>query len=286
MKIFKSNQLVLFVTLLLIQTCFAQKQNKETVTTINSKTPIKIGAKVGYSLGKLSNASSNIYTEDYESVSGVDWGFTAEFGLTKLISIQTEMNITQRGGKRTGIQPVTGNELSDELNQFLPFIGLPEITNVNPLYAEFENESDLKYLEFPVLVKFGWGSDFRFYGEVGPYVGILLCSTQHTKGTSQFYYDEEGTNPVFVPISNDITQLVELPAQSLNAETNTKDDLKTVNFGGIAGIGFAKKLGDISEIYIDARASYSFNTIQIRDVFGKSHVGGVIFSMGYAYRIQ
>ena len=114
----------------------------------------------------------------------------------------------------------------------------------------------------------------------------MLCSTQHTSGSSQFYFDEEGANPVFVPISNNLTEFVELPTQSLNAETNTEDDLKTVNFGGIVGIGVAKKLGDKSEIYFDARASYGFNSIQIKNEFGESHIGGVIFSLGYAYSIQ
>ena len=279
----KPIQIALFVSLLIFQTNFAQEQEIENTDAV---TPIKIGAKVGYSLGKLTNSETNIYTEDYESVSGIDWGFTAEFGLTKLISIQTEINFTERGGKRKGTQPITGNALSEQLNLFLPFLGLPQITDANPLYAEFESESELKYLEFPVLVKFGWGNDFRFYGEVGPYVGILLCATQHTSGTSKFYYDAEGTNSVYVPIGDDLTQLVELPAQSLNAETNTKEDLKTVNFGGIAGVGVIKKINDKSEIYLDARASYGFNSIQIKEDYGKSHIGGVIISLGYAYTIQ
>ncbi len=284
MKNFRSFQFVSFIVVFLsiMSTVLAQnipEQIEDEVTTI------KIGAKVGYSLGKLSNSSSNIYTEDYESVSGIDFGFTAEFLLTDLISIQTEINFTQRGGKRTGLQPVTGNELSDQLNQFLPFIGLPLITNTNPLYADFENESDLKYLEVPVLVKFGFGNDFRFYGEIGPYAGILLKATQHTSGTSQFYFDSEAMNPVFVPNPNGNPPFIVLPAQSLDADTDVKDDLKTVNFGGIVGIGLIKKLTDKSELFLDARASYSFNTIQIKDIFGQSHVGGIIFSLGYAYTI-
>lgn len=283
----KPIQIALFVSLLIFQINLAQEQKDEDANVkTDAVTPIKIGAKIGYSLAKLHDSNENTYAKDYESDSGIDFGFTAEFILTKMFSIQTELNFTQRNGTRTGMQPLGENELSDQLNQFLPFLGLPTITPENPLYANFEAEQNLNYFEVPVLAKFGWGDNFRFYGEVGPYVGILLCAKQYTSGESQFYFDEDGNNPVFVPISDDLSEFIELPAQSLNAETDIKEDLKTVNFGGIVGIGVIKKIGEKSEVYLDARASYSLNYIQIRDVYGKTNVGGVIISLGYVYSIQ
>jgi len=277
----KKNSKVGVITLIfLISTQINNAQTQE------NKSPIKIGAKIGYSLGKLSNENSNIYTQDYESVSGVDWGFMIEFQQTEHIAIQTEINFTQRGGKRTGLQPVTGNELSDQLNLFLPLIDMPLVTDENPLYANFENESDLNYLEVPVLAKFGWGNDFRFYTEIGPYVGILLNATQRTRGTSQFYFDAQAANAIFVPNPNGQPQFVELPAQPLDADTKVKDDLRTVNFGGIVGVGAIKRIGGNSELFFDARASYSFGAIQFYEVFGKSHIGGVIFSIGYSYELK
>ncbi len=285
MKKNKVFQIALLLILFTADFSIAQTVKSEPKEDEN-KSSIKIGAKVGYSLSKLHDINENIYAKDYESVSGVDFGFSAEFFLTGLLSIQTELNFTKRNGTRTGMQPVGENELSDQLNQFLPFIGLPTITAENPLYAYFDAEQKLKFLEVPVLVKFGWGDDFRFYGEIGPYVGILLSAKQVTSGTSQFYFDENGENPVFVPNPEGDPPFVELPAQSLDADTNIKDDLKTVNFGGIVGIGVIKKLGEKGEVFLDARASFSFNYIQIRDVFGKSYVGGVIVSLGYAYSIN
>jgi hypothetical protein len=277
----KKNSVLQIVTLIfLFSTEISKAQTQE------SKSPIKIGAKIGYSLGKLSNENSNIYTHDYESIDGLDLGIIIEFPQTDRVSIQTEINFTHRGGHRNGIQPVTGNELSDQLNQFLPFFGMPLVTDENPLYADFENESDLNYLEFPVLVKFGWGSDVRFYTEIGSYVGILLNATQHTKGLSQFYFDSQATSAVFFPNPNGPPPTVELPEQSLDADTNVKDNLRTVNFGGIIGIGATKKIGARSELFIDARASYSFGAIQFHEVFGKSHIGGIIFSVGYSYELE
>ena len=287
MKINTRTTIILFIATLFFQFNYAQDINSVSETeNEEQKVPIKIGFRVGYSLSKINDSNDNMYASDYESVSGVDFGFTTEFFKTDLISVKTELNYTQRNGKRSGMQPVGENELSDQLNQFLPFIGLPPITDENPLWASFEAEQKLSYLEIPVLVKFGWGDDFRFFAEVGPYVGILTRARQVTSGTSQFYFDEEGEFPVFVPNPDGDPLFVELPAQSLDADTNIKENLKTVNFGGIVGIGASKNIGEKSEISLDARASYSFNYIQINDVFGKSNIGGVIVSLGYAYTIN
>ena len=88
--------------------CFAQ-DNTEESDAETTKTEIKIGGKVGYSLGSLTSSTENIYTDDYESISGIDFGLTLEFKLTALISVQTELNYTHRGGERNGLQPVPAN---------------------------------------------------------------------------------------------------------------------------------------------------------------------------------
>jgi hypothetical protein len=284
MTLFKNNLLYLFLIGASISS-FAQ-DNPEESTAETTKTEIKVGGKIGYSLGNLTSRTENIYTEDYESVSGIDFGLTFEFKLTELISMQTELNYTQRGGVRNGLQPVAGNELSEQLNMFFPFVGLPAITSENPLYATFDSESDLQYLEVPALVKFSWGDNLRVSAAIGPYVGILLKATQITSGTSQFHLDSEGINPVFVPGPDGQPPYTTLPAQSLDAKTNIKNDLKTVNFGGTFAIGISKKLSDTGELFFDARASYGFNSIQIKDEYGESNIGGVILSLGYAHTLQ
>ena len=287
MKINTRTTIILLITALFFQFNFAQESDSVLEAEDGEpRIPIKIGFRVGYSLSKLNDSNENIYAADYESVSGIDYGLTVEFVQSELISVRTELNYTQRNGKRTGMQPLGENELSDQLNQFYPFINMPSITPENPLWADFEAEQKLSYLEIPVLAKFGWGDNFRFYAEIGPYAGILVKATQSTSGTSQIYLDADGNSTVFVPTSDDLSDFVELPAQSLDADTDIKSNLKTVNFGGIAGIGAIKKLGEKSEISLDARASYSINYVQLDETFGKSHIGGVIVSLGYAYQIN
>jgi hypothetical protein len=264
---------------------FAQ-ENTEAVTSTTSDSEVKIGAKIGYSLGNLSSRSENIYTEDFESITGIDFGLVFEFKLSELISMQTELNYTQRGGERNGLQPILSDELSDQLNMFFPFIGMPPITSENPLYATYNSKSELQYIEVPALVKFGWGDNFRFSVAVGPYVSLLIKANQVTEGTSQFFLNSDGTNPVFVPGPDGLPPYTELPPTSVGASTDIKDDLKTVNFGGTFAVGLSKKLNESSELFFDARASYGFNTIQINDQYGESSIGGVIFSLGYAHKIQ
>ena len=51
-------------------------------------------------------------------------------------------------------------------------------------------------------------------------------------------------------------------------------------------ITWSKNIGDMGQLFVDARASYGFNSIQIKDEYGESNIGGVIFSLGYAYTLQ
>ncbi len=259
---------------------------------------VKIGAKVGYSVGRLTDNSDNIYTEDFESTSGVDFGATFEFPVSELFSIQTEILYTQRGGTRSGVQPIPISYLDafgsiEQLNFMLALQGNDPVTDDSPLYADFENESDLNYLEIPILAKLGWGDTWRFYVEAGPYIGFLLSSNQITSGTSIITLDAERTNPLRVLNPNfdpsnpeNGPAWVPLPPQNFDEETDTKNELNTYNYGFHAGAGLIRKLNEKHELYLGFRGSWGAKTIQKNTAYGESHIGGLVFSLGYAYTIQ
>lgn len=278
-------KIILSIAIIISVNTFGQNETEV------EKAPVKIGVKFGYSIGNLKDNSSNTYTKDFESTDGADIGVTFEFPINDGFSVQTEINYIQRGGLRNGMQPAPNDELYSQLNQFLPLFGFPEVTDTNPLFANFEGEIDLNYLEFPVLAKFIWGNKTKFYVEGGLYTSILVSAKQYTSGTSQLFLDENGSVPVFVPNPNynpaDPTQppVFDLPPQSFEAETDIKDDLKTVNFGVVGGVGIIQQISDRDELYLGARGSYSFNSIQINNTFGESKIGGIIFSIGYAYTL-
>lgn len=258
---------------------------------------VKIGAKAGYSVGRITDNSDNIYTEDYESTSGIDFGLTFEFPASELFSIQTEILYTQRGGTREGVQPIPVSALEsfgsiEQLNFMLALQGKDPVTDDNPMYADFTNESDLNYIEIPILGKLGWGETWRFYVEAGPYVGFLVSSTQITSGTSLITLDEQGTDPLTVLNPNYVPgdptsgpPWVPLPPQSFDAETDTKSELNTLNFGFHAGAGLIREISDKHEVYLGFRGSWGAKTIQKEKVYGESHIGGLVFSLGYAYTL-
>ena len=258
---------------------------------------IKIGAKAGYSVGRITDNSDNIYTEDYKSSSGVDIGVLIEFPVSDLFSIQTELIYTQRGGDRPGHQPIPTSALEglgsvDQLNYLLSLQGKPPISDINPLYANFNNISDLNYLEIPVLGKLGWGSTWRFYVEAGPYAGFLINSTQTTEGESLIYLDADAMDPLFVinPFHNPADPStgplwVQLPPQNFDAETDTKDELNTWNVGFHAGAGLIRKVAEKHEVFLGFRGSWGYTTIQKDKIFGESHIGGMVFSLGYTYTL-
>lgn len=283
MKSTTSLKLLLIAFFLLSEVSFAQ---------------VKIGAKAGYSVGRITDNSDNIYTEDYKSTSGVDFGIIVEFPVSDLFSLQTEILYTQRGGDRTGMQPIPTAALEDfgsvdQLNYMLSLQGKGPVDDLNPLYADFNNISDLNYIEIPIMGKLGWGETWRFYVEAGPYIGFLVYASQNTSGTSLITLDAAGQDPLIVanpnydpsdPSSGPLW--VPVPPQSFDAETDTKDELNTLNFGFHAGTGLIRKIADKHEVFVGFRGSWGAKSLQKDEVFGDSHVGGLIFSLGYMFTLE
>jgi hypothetical protein len=261
-------------------------------------TQVKIGAKIGYSLGKLATSTENIYTDEFSTTRGMDWGMLVEIPINEMVSIQPEFNFTQRGGLRDGSQPVQTEPLAEafeevgfslsQLNQLIFFSGGQPITNENPFYADYYSDSELRYLEIPVLVKLGWGSNWRFYVEAGPSMAVLLSANQITTGQSQLYYDREMSDPLKIPNAEfpDGPPFLDIDAPPIpfDAETDINNDIESMSVGVQAGLGLIKNFGR-SEVFLDAKFSYGLSSIQRDSTFGESTIGGVIFSIGYSYTL-
>ncbi len=254
---------------------------------------IKVGAKAGISLGNLSDSDTNIYSGGFSSKSGSDLGVFVELQITNTFSIRPEVIYTRKGGRREGLQPVQTEALLPflqangidlpTLNQFAIASGGSTITLDNPLYADYNSQSELNYIEIPLLARFRFGKKELFYVEVGPYIGILTNAEQRTSGSSLFYVDNAGQLPLRIPNPAGTPPFFNLPESSFNALTDVKDNLETTNYGVHFGVGFAREYDQQHEISFGVRATYGFVPIQKDNTFGESKVGGIIFTFAYSY---
>lgn len=231
---------------------------------------IQIGLNGGISIPELKSSGDNEVSRGYTSRLAAIFGGFADFAITKKISLIAFINYAGQGGKRTGMQPVT--DVSAELSQLLP----PGTV----LYANFNNEAVLNYLEIPLMAKIKWGAKLKYHLNAGPYIGFLLSAKQKTSGSSQFFLDKEGAIPLSVMGQP-------LPAQSFDANTDVKKDIHSANFGITGAGGFGYPLNKTGEIILDVRGAYGFTSIQ-KDTKanGKSNTGGLFITLGYAYTIR
>ncbi len=225
-----------------------------------------LGIRGGPSIPHLSGGGNEV-SRGYDSIIAPNAGLIAEYGLMTRFSLLVEVDYSGQGGERKGIQPITQ---SPE--------GFPQLPPGQSLYGNFKNKSILNYLEVPLLGKYEWGNGdhWRYFIELGPYVGYLLNAKEESRGTSQIYVDKAGT-PLTVGGQP-------LPAVSFDADTNVRGDLNKVNAGVMGGLGTEYLLDRNNQIFLDLRGEYGLTTVQKdseRD--GKSHTGSAILSIGYKH---
>ena len=216
---------------------------------------VKLGVHGGITIPNIRGNQDDPFSKGFTSRQGPFFGISMEKELAPHWSLVAEVNYTSQGGKRTGPQIIT-MDLGP---------GLPPV-----LYADFQNETILDYLEVPIMGRLTFGNKLRCFVNAGPYVGILLRARAVTEGTSALYLDEDLT----MPISGEV---------DLGANTNVRDSLKSTNIGLIGGGGLMYPLGP-GDLILEAHFELGLTTIQ-KDVetSGKSQTGAVVVSLGYSF---
>lgn len=245
-------------------------------TTINGQ-QTKYGIRLGVGLPNLQSLDDNIYSKNYESVTGFDGALFADFGITERFSIKAELGFARKGGERTGIQPIPSALLPTELSALLP----PGTT----IWADFDNKAVFSYIEIPVLAKYEWslGDTWGVYVNGGPYVSFIINPKQVTNGQSIIYLDEGGTMPLMIPIPPTFEEFITAQGD-FTATTDIDKDLANMDFGAMLGVGATANITENSELLFEVRGSYGFIPLQNDvDLYGTVHMGSVTFSLGYAY---
>lgn len=232
---------------------------------------IHVGIKGGVSIPNLVGGGAEEITRDYKSRFTYNFGGFVDVGLTRRLSIQTEVDYAPQGGKRDGIQPIT---------KVIP--GLPVLPAGSYFYTNFKNTAKLKYIEVPVLLKYTWRRENgpQLYVNGGPYTGFLINATQVTRGTSTIYTNKTGT-PLLLPPAG-----TPIPPLSFDADTDVTDSLNRFNLGLTGGGGIKFPIGK-NYFFVDTRAAYGLRTLQKNTATdGKSRTGDLIISVGYAFKIR
>jgi len=238
------------------------------ISILHSQT-LHHGYKIGFSVPQLSDNGNNEISSGYKSRFAPAFGIFLNDYFTPNFALQLELLYVGQGGKRNEMQPIPEEELA----------GLPVPPGVN-LYADFENEAILNYLEIPLLAmyKIHLSDIFNIYGEFGPYFGILINAKSRTSGTSSIYLDKEGNIPLTDIEGNP------LPEIDFNNERTISDDIQTLNFGLTGGVGVGFKIGS-SELILDIRGSGGFTHIQKDIKDGQSTTGALVVTAGYSLEL-
>ncbi|MFT4565461.1 MAG: hypothetical protein ACI9FN_000414 [Saprospiraceae bacterium] len=232
---------------------------------------ISFGVKGGINFPNLSDDSDNIYSSDFTSITTASFGILMDFPVSSTFSIQPELMMAGRGGKRNGLQPLPPGNIPSQLSALLPAGVVP--------YAEFDNRSTLDYIEIPVLMKLSFGSKFKISPYAGPYLGILVNAKQKTSGTSPLYLDPNKSIQVTNPLSGQPLTI------DLTADIDTKNEINSSNFGVHGGVMFTKMTSDIDGFFLDARVTYGFSSLQRNAQLGETKIGSISISFGYMQSI-
>ena len=226
-----------------------------------AQSSFRLGVKGGISIPNLKSSGDNPVSKGWSSRQGPYFGIVAELEISQRLYIQAELNYAAQGGKKNGTQAFpTG----DYAGYFPP-------PPPKYLYATYNNEAKLNYLELPVMLKvnFPVGKQYSFFINAGLYAGYLLSAKNETGGSSNVYLDENLTQPLTPAVV------------SFDATTDVKKDIKNFNFGIQGGIGLSYDFSNESRLIISAGGNYGFIPIQKDEANGKSNTGAATITLGY-----
>jgi hypothetical protein len=231
----------------------------------NNESKVTLGLFAGLNIPQLSGGNNNEMSRDYTSRLGAAFGLTTSYSLGSALALRADVLYSSEGGKRNGLQAIEASSFN------------PEAPAGSYLYADFNNESILNYIEIPVLLKYSFlkNKPSNFYVDFGPYIGFLLNATQKTSGSSIVYADATGTQPITVDPESGQPYAV-----PFGATTDIKSDINAFNFGLTGGIGFEQKAGK-GQLFLDLRGAYGLTTVQKDSKNGESHNGYLLISLGY-----
>lgn len=229
---------------------------------------IWLGLQGGLSLPNMRGGTTEL-SKDYTSRQAPFIGLAADFVLSTSFAICTEINYSSQGGVRNGMQPISADQPQ----------GLPIPAELT-LYADFDNETIIDYLEVPLLAEFRTGRRIQFFANAGPYAGYRVRAKTITKGTSTLYIDSSGI-PLVLP-----GQTAPLPPMSFDVETDVSEEINRLNLGLCGSVGAKVPFGPGLAV-LSVRFNLGLSNIQSHpEITGKNRTGAFMIAVGYLYRLK
>lgn len=227
-----------------------------------------VGVHGGLSLPNMRGGTTEL-SRGYTSRQAPFFGLTTEFVLSPSFSLCAEINYSSQGGQRNGMQPISIDQAQ----------GLP-IPPDFALYADFENETIIDYVEIPLLAQFRTGQNIQFFVSAGPYAGYRVRAKTITGGKSTLYIDSSGI-PLILP-----GQTAPLPPMSFDAETDVSEEINRLNLGLCGTVGARIPLGP-GLVVPSIRFNLGLSNIQSHpEITGRNRTGDLIIAVGYLYRLK
>ena len=230
-----------------------------------SASPLTVGLQTGSTIPNLRDNGGNEFSSGWSTRVGLLAGVSADVQVTPAFSVRAELNYSQQGAKKNGLQAAS-----------LPNVPLT-------LYADFKNTAKLDYVEVPVLARLHVGPMKRLFVDLGPYAGFLLSARNVTVGSSKVYMDAAGANEaIFLVDPNDPGQgTYTLGTLPFGATTDNKSSLHSINWGVQAGLGVTQPVGR-GRVSLEVRGELGLMNIQKHpEVDGKNSTGALSVALGY-----
>ena len=235
----------------------------------------RLGVKAGLSVPRLRASKGDGFSSGYKSLMGPQTGIVAEYRFTNLFSLQTELNYSAQGGKKTGRQKINTAILAG----LIP----PGITLPGFLYANFNSKVALNYLELPLMARFSFqtnaSSRISFYG--GPYLGYLVTATGKSEGKSKIFTDAEQTTELTLLVAGNP---IAVGTQDLAMERDIIPECNRFNYGFQGGMAYTYELNKW-ELFAAAGGTYGMKYLQKNSDFGRNKTGGAGVTIGATIKL-
>lgn len=228
-----------------------------------------VGVKSGLTIPNLRSPDDpGTLNSGYHSILGFEGGLVVERQLSEKLAIQAELLYTTAGGLRDGTQRLKGTAFKEIHNFAFPGTPLPDY-----LYASFESKVVLKYLHFPVMLKYRVPlfNDFNVEVMGGPFVSNLLSAKNFIKGQGKIYRDPQLTNE-YLPV-----------VITVDADSTITPLCNDFNYGIQGALAISYRLENW-EFSLMGGGNYGLGYLQRDEKFGKNQTGAVTSSFAIIRR--